>query len=69
MLSVQFQTQQVFTGSEGALINSFFYLYMQIVTLAVFILENALSVQTDNASMAVFILRTDYPTGRTWAKI
>ena len=33
MLSVQFQTQQVFTGSEGALINSFFSLYIQIATL------------------------------------
>ena len=39
------------------------------VLLAVFILEDALSVQTDNASMAVFILRTHYPTGRTWANI
>ena len=37
--------------------------------MAVFILEDALSVQTDNASMVVFILRTHYPTGRTWAKI
>ena len=37
--------------------------------MAVFILEDALSVQTDSASMAVFILRTHYPTGRTWAKI
>ena len=36
---------------------------------AVFILEDALSVQTDIASMAVFILRTHYPTGRTWANI
>ena len=33
MLSVQFQTQQVFTGSEGALINSFFSLYIQIAIL------------------------------------
>ena len=33
MLSVQFQTQQVFTGSEGALINSFFSLYFQIAIL------------------------------------
>jgi len=37
--------------------------------MAVFILEDALSVQTDNASMAVFILRTHYPSGRTWANI
>ena len=37
--------------------------------MAVFILENALFVKTDNASMAVFILRTYYPSGRTWAKI
>ena len=37
--------------------------------LAVFILEDALSVQTDNASMVVFILRTHYPTGQTWANI
>ena len=36
---------------------------------AVFTLEDALSVQTHNASMAVFILRTHYPTGRTWANI
>ena len=31
--------------------------------MALFILEDALSVQTDNASIAVFILRTHYPTG------
>ena len=37
--------------------------------MAVFTLEDALSVQTHNASMAVFILRTHYPTGRTWANI
>ena len=37
--------------------------------LAVFILEDALSVQTDNASIAVFILRTHYPSGRTWVNI
>ena len=37
--------------------------------MAVFILEDALSVQTDNASVVVFILRTHYPTGRTWANI
>ena len=37
--------------------------------MAVFILEDALSVQTDNASVAVFILRTHYLTGRTWANI
>ena len=40
----------------------------RLATLAAFILEDALSVQTDNASMADFILRTHYPTGRTWAK-
>ena len=28
-----------------------------------------LSVLTGNASMAVFILRTHYPSGRTWANI
>ena len=28
-----------------------------------------LSVQTDNLSMAVFILRTHYPTAPTWANI
>ena len=39
------------------------------VRLAVFILEDALFVQTDNASVAVFILRTHYPTRRTWANI
>ena len=39
------------------------------LAMAVFILEDALSVQTDNASMIVFILRTHYPTGRTWANI
>ena len=33
-------------------------------SMAVFILKEALSVQTDNASMVVFILRTHYPTGR-----
>ena len=38
-------------------------------TMAVFMLEDALSVQTDNASMVVFIVRTHYPTGRTWANI
>ena len=38
-------------------------------SLAVFILVDVLSVQTNNASMAVFILRTHYPTGRTWANI
>ena len=37
--------------------------------MAVFILEDALSVRTDNASTAVFILRMHYPTGQTWAKI
>ena len=37
--------------------------------LAVFILEDALSVKTDNTSMAVFILRTHYPSGRTWENI
>ena len=41
--------------------------------MAVFILENVLSVKTDNASMgpsmAVFILRTPYPSGRIWANI
>ena len=37
--------------------------------MAVFILEDAVSVQTDKASMAVFILRTHYPTGRTWVNI
>ena len=37
--------------------------------LAVSTLEDALSGQTDNVSMAVFILRTHYPTGRTWANI
>ena len=39
------------------------------IEMAVFILEDALPVQTNNASMAVFILRTHYPTGRTWANI
>ena len=33
--------------------------------VAVFTLEDVLSVQTHNASMAVFILRMHYPTGRT----
>ena len=37
--------------------------------MAVFKLEDALSVQTDNASVAAFILRTHYLTGRTWANI
>ena len=37
--------------------------------MAVFILEDALSVKTGNASMAVFTLRTYYPSGRTWANI
>ena len=44
-------------------------LHFQAQYLAVFILEDALSVQTDNASMAVFILRMHYPSGRTWANI
>ena len=35
----------------------------------VFILEDALSIKTDNASMAVFILRTYYPSGQTSANI
>ena len=39
------------------------------LAMTVFIPENALSVETDNASMAVFILRTHYPSGRTWANI
>ena len=39
------------------------------LSMTVFILEDALSVETDNASMAVFILRTHYPSGRTWANI
>ena len=42
--------------------------YITII-MAVFILEEALPVQTNNASMAVFIPRTHYPTGRTWANI
>ena len=37
--------------------------------VAVFTLEDVLSVQTHNASMAVFILRMHYPTERTWANI
>ena len=37
--------------------------------MAVFILEDALFVKTDNASMAVFILRKYHPSGRTWANI
>ena len=39
--------------------------------MAVFILEDldVLSVKTDNASMAVFILRTHYPSRRTSANI
>ena len=28
-----------------------------------------MTVETDNASMAVFILRTHYPSGQTWADI
>ena len=44
-------------------------LHFQAQYGAVFILEDALSVQTDNASMAVFILRMHYPSGRTWANI
>ena len=44
-------------------------LHFQAQYVAVFILEDALSVQTDNASMAVFILRMHYPSGRTWANI
>ena len=36
-------------------------------TLTVFILQDALSVQTDNASMAVFILQSHYLSVRTWA--
>ena len=40
-----------------------------LAKMTVFILEDALSVQTDNASVAVFILKTHYPTGRTWANI
>lgn len=40
------------------------------ITLAVFILQDALSVQMDNASIVVFIpqSRTD-PSGRTWANL
>ena len=30
MLSVQFQTQQVFTGSEGALINHLFLFFIHL---------------------------------------
>ena len=44
-------------------------LHFQAQYVAVFILEDALSVQTDNASMAVFVLRMHYPSGRTWANI
>ena len=36
-------------------------------SLAVLILEDALSVQKDNASS--LILKTHYPSGRTWANI
>ena len=44
-------------------------LHFQAQYVAIFILEDALSVQADNASMAVFILRMHYPSGRTWANI
>ena len=37
--------------------------------MAVFILEDALFFKTDNAPMTVFILRTHYSCGRTWANI
>ena len=33
------------------------------------ILEDALSVKMDDASIAVFILRMHHPSGRTWANI
>ena len=33
------------------------------------ILEDALSVKMDDASIAVLILRTHHPSGRTWANI
>ena len=56
-------------GDVVVMDNCGFHHVRHIEPLAVFILEDALSVQTDNASMAVFILRTHYPTGRTWAKI
>ena len=36
-----------------------------MITLAVFILEDALSVHMDNASIAVFIPQPHYPSGRT----
>ena len=44
-------------------------LHFQAQYVADFILEDALSVQTDNASMAVFILRMHYLSGRTWENI
>ena len=37
--------------------------------LAVFILEDVLSVKMDNASMVVFILGTHYPPGRTLVRL
>ena len=37
--------------------------------LAVYILEDALSARTDNASVAVLILWLHYPSERTWANI
>ena len=37
--------------------------------MAVFILEEALSIQKDNASSPFFILKTHHPSGRTWANI
>ena len=37
--------------------------------MTVFILEDALSVKADNACMAVFVLRTHYSSGQTWANI
>ena len=44
-------------------------LFCHHYVMAVFILEDALSVKADNASMAVFVLRTHYSSGLTWANI
>ena len=40
-----------------------------LIAMAVFILEEALSFQKDNALGAIFIFKTHYPTGRNWANI